>query len=152
MNKNKGFTLIEVLVVIGIIAILAAIVIVAINPAKRFRDARNSQRMANVEAIMSAVQQYMVDNKGKWTCSTVLPDTLKIIKSTSGGVNIASCLNSYLAVLPFDPMSSSYYFTSDTDYNTGYEIKQDSITKQITISAPEALNDEISAPGISVTR
>ena len=34
MNKQKGFTLIEMLVVIAIIAILAGAVLIAINPAE----------------------------------------------------------------------------------------------------------------------
>src|SRR3989344_2137908 len=92
--KNKGFTLIEILVVISIIAILAAIVLVAINPGKRFLDARQSQRHANVESILSAVQQAIVDNKGLWPVAPALPDCPALsevateIKSTAGGIDL----------------------------------------------------------------
>ena len=64
LRNSKGFTLIEILVVIGIIAILAAIVIIAINPAKQFAQARNTQRVSNIESILNAVGQRMADNKG----------------------------------------------------------------------------------------
>lgn len=62
-NKN-GFTLIEILLVIGIIAVLATVVIVALNPAQRFADARNARRLSDIQSILSATQQYIVDNKG----------------------------------------------------------------------------------------
>lgn len=61
---NSGFTLIEILVVIGMIALLAAIVIVAINPARQFAQGRNTQRVSNVNAILNAIGQRMADNKG----------------------------------------------------------------------------------------
>src|SRR3989344_8197864 len=62
--QKGGFTLIEILVVIGIIAILAAIVIIAINPARQFKQARDTQRTSNVNAILNAVGQFIADNKG----------------------------------------------------------------------------------------
>jgi len=145
-KKNKGFTLIEILVVIAIIAILAAIVLVAINPAKRFQDARNSQRRANVEAILSAVQQNMVDNKGIFTCGTAIPATATNMDDDD--YNIAPCLSSYLAVMPVDPQTGIW--NSVTDYDTQYSIMQNA-TFQVTVSAPDSISDGI-ATVISISR
>ena len=51
----RGFTLIEILVVIGMLAILTTVVLVAVNPLRQFAQARNSQRQSNVAAILNAV-------------------------------------------------------------------------------------------------
>jgi len=96
-KKNKGFTLIEVLVVIGIIAILASIVIIAINPKKHFDDAKQAQREANVNAILNAIGQYVVDNKGS------VPSTLS---TTAEEVDEALCnvlVTEYIGAIPTDP-------------------------------------------------
>ena len=150
-NKNNGFTLIEILIVIAIIAILAAIVLVSINPAKRFQDARNSQRLANVESILSAIQQDIVDHKGITTCT--INSTVGYIKSPSSPVvasdmDLASCLSSYLAILPVDPQAGSW--TDASTYNTKYQVKMDSTTKQVTVTAPQSTSDGSTL--ISVTR
>jgi len=54
----KGFTLIELLIVIAILGILAAAVLVAVNPAKRTRQAQDAARKNDIGALATAVQAY----------------------------------------------------------------------------------------------
>ncbi len=55
---KKGFTLIELIIVIGIIALLATTVILVINPAKIFQEARDSQRIADFGQLNTAMGLY----------------------------------------------------------------------------------------------
>jgi len=152
--KKKGFTFIEVLFVIGVIAVLAAIMIIAINPARQFTQARNNQRRNDVSTILDAVHRRITDNKGSFaegTTCDALPGTTSTITSTvaAGNVNLCDCLvNNYLAEMPFDPRDSSAGYKSCADYDTGYTIIQDAATGRITVSAPSAELDET----INVTR
>lgn len=137
VHPNAGFTLIEILVVIGIIAILAAIVLVAVNPGRQFAQARNSQRLSNTAAILNAIGQNLVDNIGTFTCAAgSIPSTPTEIKSTAG-YDMRDCIvPNYLPEIPADPSAGK--ITSPSDYNTGYMIAQDATTKRITITAPNA--------------
>ncbi len=60
----KAFTLIELIIVIAIIAILAAAIFVAIDPARRLHESRNARRWSDVTTILDAVIKYQVDNEG----------------------------------------------------------------------------------------
>jgi prepilin-type N-terminal cleavage/methylation domain-containing protein len=133
---KKAFTLLEILLVIGIIALLAAALIIAINPGRQFAKTRNTQRWSDVNAILSAVIQNMSDNKGKFNCAAGdIPATPTEMAST-GGYNIAPCLvPTYLPSMPYDP--STGYYNSSTDYNSKYTISK-SADGRITVSAPDA--------------
>lgn len=136
--KNKGLTLIELLIVIGILSILMGAIIAAINPARQFAQARNSQRWAHISSILSAVYMNIVDNQGTFSCASggSLPSSATAMKSSSG-YNVCSCLvSTYLASLPFDPTSGSY--SSCASYDSGYTIYQDASTTRITVAAPSA--------------
>lgn len=152
-GRRGGFTLIEVLVVIGIIAILAAVVLVAVNPSRQFKLARDSQRTSNVNALLNAIHQNMSEHKGSFVCNgnpVTIPSVSTVIESSStpgDPGDIASCLvPDYLSALPFDPSIVGAHFTDVTDYNTGYEFFRDS-NGRITASSTGELT-----PTISVTR
>jgi type IV pilus assembly protein PilA len=162
--KGSGFTLIEILVVIGIVAALAAIVIVAINPARQFAQARNSQRQSNVNTILNAVGQRLADNKGVFAGGTpncpALTAGIKyriasVTPTVVGDIDLSCLTPTYIpAALPFDPNAVGARFVSASDYNTEYRIELDA-QGRYTVSAPGALNEtaiSTTPPEISVTR
>lgn len=152
-RATSGFTLIEILLVMGIIAILASVVIVAINPGRQFALARNSQRTSNVFSILNAISQNMADNDGIFNCAAGAISTSPVIMKSNGGYDIVECLvPTYLPALPTDPSASGAHFTSVSDYDTGYTIQKDSVTGRIIVSAPEALKPSELNKEISATR
>ena len=146
VGDKRGFTLIEILVVIGIIAILATIVIIAINPARQFAQARNTQRVSNVNTILNAIGQRIADNKGvfegaftinstTYTCGK-LPSTASSTITTNMAASISAetgdlgCLiPTFAPSLPSEPVVSA----------TQYEMK--SVGGRIIVCAPAAANE-----------
>jgi type IV pilus assembly protein PilA len=147
MHARKGFTLLEMLLVVALIAILASIVIFAINPGKQLADARNAQRSTDVNTILSAIYQYALDNDGVLPgdipdgtaadiCQTGAPDCTSLVTLTDLTLD-----EEYLTAIPQDPNGSCGL------YSTCYGVYQ-STNGRVTVVAPYAERGAT----ISVTR
>jgi type IV pilus assembly protein PilA len=163
-TNQKGFTLLEILLVITLIAILAGIVIVAINPAYQLANGRNTQRRSDVDTILNAVYQYTIDTNGTLpasinalascatACDVASPVAANQICKTGGTCTSITDLSTYLVgstakylvSIPYDP-------TGSTTNGTGYYICKDSTTSRITVCAPSALASTENTATIVVT-
>ncbi|KKT58196.1 MAG: hypothetical protein UX91_C0004G0063 [Candidatus Amesbacteria bacterium GW2011_GWB1_47_19] len=122
-NKRRGFTLIELLLVVTIISLLAVAVFVALNPAQRLKDTKNARRTSDVDTILSAIHQSIIDNKGNYPTKMPAAGTEVQLGTAVAGCAIATggcavaataCvdlmlatdarnLTKYLKELPLDP-------------------------------------------------
>lgn len=134
LRNNKGFTLIELLVVIGILAVLLAITLIAVNPGQQLQQADDTKRRSDINAILNAVNQYMVANNGQVPAGmTATPAAI-----SNGAVDLCTILvPTYIAAMPQDPASNQGAdITSCTTYDTGYEASAEN--SRVTIYAPDA--------------
>jgi prepilin-type N-terminal cleavage/methylation domain-containing protein len=125
-REQKGFTLLEILLVIATIGILAAIVIIAINPTRQISQARNAERRSEINSIYKALEQYLIET-GSYPVgitSTVLQDICNTGNNGVGQGTVGSnCIDlrvlvpDYIAGIPGDPATGSYRVSKNEENN-----------------------------------
>lgn len=90
MINRRGFTLVELLIVIVVIAILATIT--AIGVTKYLEDGRDSKRAANATAITEALEKYY-DEHGEYpSCAALTAAGATVVSTTLKGLDQSALL------------------------------------------------------------
>ena len=127
MKLDKGFTIIELLIAMAIMAILATSIVYLINPARQLAKARDTVREADLYAVLSVVYQYQAEHSGAIPDTDGDPETSNFpttetcIGTGGGCFDLGSAGDTgeeivpvYMAALPQDPTTGD---ASDTGYS-----------------------------------
>lgn len=86
-GKAVGFTLLELLIVIGIMVILGTVLVLVLNPAETLKKARDNQRISDLATLKTAVGLYVTEK----TSPTL--DNSNVFGSTDLAATNGFCLN-----------------------------------------------------------
>lgn len=145
-QTNRGFTLIEILLVVAAIVILAGIVVASVNPGRQLGKTRDADRNVAVDDIASAIQEYQLDNNefpstlpSSGQCSDDANEICKTgATSTSGCIDLsADLVDTYMPKMPVDLQATS------SENGTGYHAVATS-SSRVTVCAPLAEDGTIS--------
>ncbi len=136
-----GFTLIELMLVMGIIAVLSGIVIAALGPTRQLGFARDAKRQSDVNTILNAVYQYSIDHNGVMPAGIPATGRHEICRTGAAdcqGADLNALSGSYLVSIPVDPRAP------ETGTGTSYFIRREN-NGRMTVNAPLAeVRNEIS--------
>jgi prepilin-type N-terminal cleavage/methylation domain-containing protein len=103
--KNRGFTLLEMLVVIAIIGLIAAVILVALGSAKS--KARNAKRVAEANQLVLAMHLYLSNNNyTMMSCGKSVSNTTDF----DPGHCVPAALAPYVTQMPKDPLNNGTYY------------------------------------------
>lgn len=142
---RRGFTLLELLLVIAIIASLAGLIITALNPAQRLQDATEAQQLARTDDIEKAINAYTIDNGGNYPFTTTnLTQTAYTIckqgQSSNCDINLDILVtNGYLGNIPTNAGS--------VGNTTGYMLKYTNTGVKVGPSSMNCPVGYIGVPG-----
>jgi prepilin-type N-terminal cleavage/methylation domain-containing protein len=162
-NSKKGFTLIELIIVITVIALLAAAVFVAIDPIRRLHESRNARRWSDVTTVLEGVIKYTADNGSHYSVVSGLTAGQYSQIGTAGSgcdsgctaqttqaacADLSSIGAQYLGSVPRDPSSGT---AAETDYYISRGSNND-VTVGACDPETEGAGGGGSAPTITLTR
>lgn len=155
-RRLKAFTLIELLITIVIIAAAASGVFVALDPANRFTNTRDTLRWNDINAIRQAEElyradksvflpsiqtlssntNYMIGTAGSACTERQAGSTCDVFISASHCVDLSGLAPNYLATIPVAPTASGGVLWSDAE--TGYYLRKSASGSFLVVGACDA--------------
>jgi len=126
-NNQKGFTFVELTVIMALLLIITTIIVLFIRPDEQTKRARDEKRLSDISSIDRAINEFLLDNKRYPDQEDTLRQS-NILPTGSPDLNKANLgwiyddLSRYLSNLPTDPTNNAEYFYSYYHDSTGYEI------------------------------
>ncbi len=122
--KNKGFTLVELLVVVAVLGLLTGMVVISITHVKA--KARDSQRVAGINSLSTALGLYHND-------FNTYPIYDGYIEDQGNALATALTTAETIVAVPTDPLNTGdyrYYYQSidGSDYYLEYYLETDSVS------------------------
>lgn len=111
---NKGFTLIELIIVIAIIGVLAGMVVTNFTSAQK--KARDAQRKSDLRQIQSALEIYRSDIGSYLDASSLANCPASGTKTSLGNSN---CTVTYMQTVPTDPKNTGQYIYTYSTSDSG---------------------------------
>ncbi len=140
MKKDKGFTLIELLIVVLVIGILSGITLSVLNSGGIRQKAKDSQRVADIKRIQTALELYFSDHRGYPKSATW----------ASANSALSSLVGPYIDKIPTDPggstgsnpcaASGTYYYSYITESSAYTYASQYVLTSRMEVSSSDDIS------------
>jgi prepilin-type N-terminal cleavage/methylation domain-containing protein len=114
--NSKGFTVLELVIVISIIALLFSITTVFINPVERINAAYDASKSSDMRVIERASHQFFIDQSSyaplnittefKEICDTGFDSAEEVTSNCAGLINLARLVPTYVVAIPANPIKN----------------------------------------------